>query len=444
MTENNIFPATFKRKPIILDKNIDFNSGKYSNELNIDNCNNLIDKTYKENKTDVIINKNNLDLNLKVETNPFCADIPKKSFDTIKNGNLNINSDYNPFNTQQITYNNNSLSNLEAKKSDFNTFNKYNINNETSNDISYNPFQTSDTKNKNKCLAENNNNNFLKDNTYNSLFNSKPLDAFKQNTEKSLDNPFLNYISNKNTTSNPFLQMAANNANSNIFNNQTTINPLWEKEEQDDLEEHENNINPEEEIEIKNEKSDKAILLAPIQTSDNIKCIYKQKIFEFYVFDSESKKYVSKGKGDLSINIIFENKSENKLTCLINFKNSMFTVLFEAVLLLDITVFEVGSSKQNMPKLTIKNLVKKDENKTNKLSSIILILENLANLNNTKEALEKANSILKNKDMSLFGNLENKKEKLITTKPKIKDEIKNIQNNNTTISNIEIKIGKVK
>ena len=219
MTENNCFLLQ-KRKATDLGKDIEYNTGKYKYE-EAEMFNNA-DKLKKE---EIIINKDNLDLDVKVTIKPFDATLPK----------INNKAEINLTNT----YTNNKL-NIS------NPFDNYN---KTTNTIN-NPF----IKTNNNTIS----NPFMTDK------NNQTNSSFFQN----------NKITN-NTISNPFLQT---NNNTSIFNQ--AVNPNWNKDEDEEDINEDNNDNLEEEVSIDKKdineiKDSNGVILVPLIIPKNMKTIFK-------------------------------------------------------------------------------------------------------------------------------------------------------------------------
>jgi len=246
---------------------------------------------------------------------------------------------------------------------------------------------------------------------------TNPFDKINNNKSDEIKtkNPFLpankeDSSSNSNSFTNPFANKAFTNPFStgnsflntkpaiNFNLNQASSNPNWEDEEEED-----NSNNPEEEIGIKGDSTSSTTV--ELSNPNQVKQI-RLSLDDISIYNFEEKKYKSKGKGELSIDLVRTEK--NIVLAYLVYRNSALVCLFNAQIVKNVSAFETSTKNFRyygvvQKLLGINEITNKAETKAIRLSFI-----NQKDSENFKEKFEQTLKVLLSNDLSLFP--ENKKD----------------------------------
>jgi hypothetical protein len=225
------------------------------------------------------------------------------------------------------------------------------------------------------------------------------LPTNKQDTS-TISNSFTNPFTNK-TFTNPYSNTTSFLNTKPTFNfnlNQASSNPNWEDEEEDDKD---NNINPEEEVGIKGESSSPVI---EISNPNQLKHI-KMSLDDLSIYNFEEKKYKSKGKGELSIDLIRTDK-DIVLGYLV-YRNSALLSLFNAQIVKSVSTFETSAKNFRYFGVVQKLMGINETTNKSEIKAVRLSFINQKDSENFKEKFDETLKVLVKNDLSLFP--ENKK-----------------------------------
>lgn len=266
-----------------------------------------------------------------------------------------------------------------------------------------------------KPRFSNNSNNLI------NLNNKPPADLNR--------NPFLSGVSNSNTiTTNPFLKNQTNlKSFSNIsstnktassflqtkstfnFNlNQGQTNPNWNSEEE---EEEGEEINPETEIQIEAKNMNRPEVVIPKTTNPKVT---KISLEDLSVYDFGGKKYNSKGKGDLSIELVkTENENNASIIAFLIYRNTALSTLFKANIVKQSTCEKVSRNFKNFAVLN-KLVYKSEVNDKSEIKSVKLRFSNEQTMEDLVKKFNFTKDIIEKNDLTL---LEDKGDKQEATEP---------------------------
>lgn len=237
---------------------------------------------------------------------------------------------------------------------------------------------------------------------------SAAVDFKSFNQEKKFmfnTNPFKSYDKNKLSETRPtekpvfFTQNSQQQKPSFSFNfSKANTNPNWEEKEEDE----EGVENPEEEITIE-EKNQKKVEVS--YENPNSKRIVKVPIDELYVYNYSEKKYHSKGKGDLSIEIS-KNEESTKLYPIVVYRNNAYFTLFKAGYLTGVTSFETTNKNFKTIGLLQRLFKVNESTKKPEPQTIKFYFPSEQSYKHFKEKFDKMKTIVDQKDFSVFSSVQ--------------------------------------
>lgn len=219
-------------------------------------------------------------------------------------------------------------------------------------------------------------NPFLSGNSSNAILNPflQPLSVAPETTKNALPNPFLqslstipdpgaptNYESEKNKVNNPFLTNSNRLFNFNFDLTKAPVIAAFEEEDRKE-EEDNSNANPEEEVPIlPNGVNEDKSTLPKVKIQSETDKFYTKKIDQFYVYDFDKKKYCSKGKGSISLEI-YQNAVTKRITAILVFRNEGgLKILYQGNILSDVT--SIDRSNKPIPVLFVSKVFTVKEEK---------------------------------------------------------------------------------
>ena len=215
-----------------------------------------------------------------------------------------------------------------------------------------NPFAyfTASSLNKAHCNTTSELNSTKSSNEMPSLFQKDNSNNKKQGTNPLLSGPSTASGTDLNApktfdiskVDNPFIFPGKENKFNFSFN---FDNPFVNKafEEEDEEEEAADGINPEEEVPI--DSNEEGLKFPKVQIKSETDKFYSKKVKEFFVYDFDKKKYVSKGKGTISIET-YQNTVNQTLNAMFVFRNEGgMNILYRGNILSDLTSID----KSNKP-----------------------------------------------------------------------------------------------
>jgi hypothetical protein len=227
-------------------------------------------------------------------------------------------------------------------------------------------------------------------NPFTNSINQNPLGTVGTNayTNSINQNPF---IKTSNTSS--LDPSAKPKFNFNL--NTVQDNPNWDSD--DDQEEGGAENNPEEEIKIENKISLRPEITVP---KSNSRKAIKMNIEDLSVYSYEDKKYFSKGKGEISLELTKSDKENVLALCI--FRNSSFMSLFCSNILKGVTICESVTKKFKYFAL-IQKMVNRDESTgKNIVKSVKLAFFNEKDSILFKEKFKVLLEVLEKNDLSLL------------------------------------------
>lgn len=227
-------------------------------------------------------------------------------------------------------------------------------------------------------------NPFLSGNSGNSILNPflQPLSVAPDislpthfdSAKNTLPNPFLqplstipdpgaptNFEAEKNKSNNPFLTNGNSLFNFNFDFNKAPVIAAFEEEDRKEEEENAN-VNPEEEVPIlPNGVNEDKSTLPKVKIQSETDKFYTKKLEQFYIYDFDKKKYCSKGKGSISLEI-YQNSVTKRVTAILVFRNEGgLKILYQGNILSDVT--SIDRSNKPIPVLFVSKVFTMKEEK---------------------------------------------------------------------------------
>lgn len=174
-------------------------------------------------------------------------------------------------------------------------------------------------------------------------------------------------------------------------------NPNWNSDEEDNGED----INPEEEVKISGDKKD-STSLKPVETftNPNLVKFTKIQLEELFEYNFDQKKYLSKGKGDLSIELTRTNNDQ--VAGVVVYRNNALKILFQSNIMKNVTNI-VASNKNFKHIISIQKMFNINTS-TNKPepNAAKLVFQSENDFELFKEKFGKVLEILEKNDLSVF------------------------------------------
>jgi hypothetical protein len=212
-------------------------------------------------------------------------------------------------------------------------------------------------------------------------------------------NPFTNNTSSTNPFAQSNISLSSSISTSKPFFNfnltSATTNPNWNSDDED----NENDLNPEEEIKISGTPSKKEA--KPVELfNPNLHKLVKLQLDDLLDYNFTDKKYQSKGKGDISLELI--RTDNNKVIAMCVYRNNALKILFKANLISKITTITT-SNKNFKHIIVIQKLFANNESTTKPEAKIVrLVFQSENDFILFKDKFERAIQILDSNDLTVF------------------------------------------
>lgn len=226
---------------------------------------------------------------------------------------------------------------------------------------------------------------------------------FAADNKKTFDinsNPFLK---SQNSSTNPPQQSSANlnfftKKPTFVFNlNAKEVTPKLKSDDEDETEGDNIENNPEEEVKIEGKNINRPEVVVPQST--NPKAI-KIALEDLSVYNFDEKKYNSKGKGDLSIELIKTDKDNIMAVCV--YRNSTFAALFKANIIKNVTNCESVMKNYKYYALLKKVISINESTKKNEVKTVKLQFISEKDSQNFMDKFKLSQQILEKNDLSLL------------------------------------------